>query len=311
MKMQLNFIKLNKNRKGFKGAAAVLLSATCFAGTSILFKIAFRLGLTPGQAIALQSWFASILLLAFAVYQKRWDKYLFNRSTMGILAFQGLVGCLGTSIIFAYSLLYLPVSVAILLLYLYPGIVLAAGVLLWQKRISVQEIIALLLTLAGTVLASGVLSGVGAVSLKGIVLGLTAAVCYAIFNLTGEVALKKVSPLVSLSFSQWFTSLGLILLLRENTLRIPWNSSSVWVLGLVLATAASILPFYFMLVGIKFIGSDKASILSTFELPMTFVLAALFLSEFPEWKQWAGGGLVLAGIILLNWRGINDETETN
>jgi drug/metabolite transporter (DMT)-like permease len=306
MKTQFNFIE--PNRKGFKGAAAVLLSATCFAGTSILFKIAFRLGLTPEQTIALQSWFASLLLLAFAVSQKKWDKYVFNKSTLGILVFQGLVGCLGTSIIYAYSLLYLSVSVAILLLYLYPVIVLAAGVLLWQKRISFQEMIALLLTLAGTILASGVLSGIGTVSLKGIVLGLMAAVCYAIFNLTGEVALKKVSPLVSLSFSQWFTSLGLLLLLRENTLRIPWQSSSVWVLGLVLATAASILPFYFMLVGIKFIGSDKASIISTFELPMTFVLAALILREFPEWKQWAGGGLVLAGIILLNWRGISDET---
>lgn len=309
MKTQHQVIKAN--RKGLKGAAAVILSAACFAGTSILFKIAFRLGLTPEQAIALQSWFASLILLVFAVHRKTWERYIFNKSTMGILVFQGLAGCLGTSIIYAYSLLYLPVSVAILLLYLYPVFVLTAGVLLWHKRISVQEMIALLFTLAGTVLASGVLSGVGTVSLQGIILGLSAAVCYAIFNLTGEAALKRVSPLVSLSFCQWFTSLGLLLLLRESTFRIPWQSSSVWVLGLALATVASILPFYLMLIGIKFIGSDKASILSTFELPMTFVLAALFLREFPEWKQWAGGGLVLAGIILLNWRGISDETETS
>jgi drug/metabolite transporter (DMT)-like permease len=309
MKIQNNFLKAN--RRGFKGATAVLLSATCFAGTSILFKIAFRLGLTPEQTLALQSWFASFILLAFAVYQKKWDKNVFNKRTMGILVFQGLAGCLGTSLIYAYSLLYLPVSVAILLLYLYPVLVLAAGVLLWQKKINVHEIMALLLTLAGTVLASGVLSGVGAISLKGIILGLMAAVCYAIFNLTGEAALKRVSPLVSLSYSQWFTSLALILLLREDAFLISWQSGSVWVLGLVLATVASILPFYFMLVGIRFIGSDKASILSTFELPMTFVLAALFLHEFPEWKQWAGGGLVLVGIILLNWRGISGETETN
>ncbi|MHB8124746.1 MAG: DMT family transporter [Desulfitobacteriaceae bacterium] len=301
---------IKTNQQDLKGVTAVIFSATCFAATSILLKIAYRLGLTPEQILALQSWLASLLLLAYAVYRKKWVEYIFNKRTLGILAFQGLVGSLGTSMVFAYSLLYLPVSVAILLLYLYPVLVLGAGVVLWQKRINSQEIIALLLTLAGTILASGVLSGVGAISLKGIALGLVAAICYAIFNLTGEMVLKQVSPLVSLSFVQWFSSLGLILLLRENTLLIPWYSTSVWVLGLVLATLASILPFYFMLVGIKFIGSDKAAILSTFELPMTFILAALFLYEFPEWKQWLGGGLVLAGIILLNWRGISERVQT-
>ncbi len=308
--MNLKFNTIKPNQQDLKGVSAVLFSATCFAATSILLKIAYRLGLSPVQALAMQSWLASLLLLAYVVYQKNWTIFILNKRTLGILAFQGLVGSLGTSMVYAYSLLYLPVSVAILLLYLYPVLVLGAGAMLWQKRISSKEIFALLLTLSGTFLASGVLVGVGNIPLKGIVLGLVAAICYAIFNLTGEMVLKHVSPFVAMSFTQWFSSLGLIFLLREKTLQIPWQSTTVWVLGLTLATVASILPFYFILVGINYIGSDKAAILSTFELPMTFVLAALLLHEFPEWKQWVGGGLVLAGIILLNWRGRSEKNQT-
>jgi drug/metabolite transporter (DMT)-like permease len=294
-------------RQGIIGVVAVLFSATCFAATSILFKIAFRLEIGPEEALALQSWLSSLLLLAYALYRRRWQEYVQDKRTMALLLFQGLVGSLGTSLIFAYSLLYLPVSVAILLLYLYPILVLAAGMVLWHKRVSRKEVLALLLTLAGTVLASGILAGAGTLTLRGLGLGLLAAVCYAVFTLSGEAVLKRVSPLVALSYAHWFSSLALVLLLRQDALLIPWQSRATWVLSFILTIIASLLPFYFVLVGIKYIGSDKAAILSTFELPMTFLLAALILGEFPKWPQWAGGCLVLAGIILLNWRGIGNE----
>lgn len=268
--------------------------------TSILLKTAFNIGLTPFETLALQSWLASALLVLFAVIFKR-EIFRVSARTLGVLAFQGLIGSLGTSVLYAYALVHLPVSVAILLLYLYPVLVLGAGVLFWHKSVGRQEIFALLLTLTGTLLASGVLAGVGEVSLIGVLLGLASAVAYAIFNVVGEVALREISPLAAMSFSQWFSSIGLILYIRGGWTHIPWHTLQIWWIGIALATIASIFPFYLILVGIQHIGSDQAAILSTFELPMTFLLAALFLREFPGWNQWIGGMLVLAGIVLLNW----------
>lgn len=268
--------------------------------TSVLLKTAFNIGLTPFETLALQSWLASVLLALYTIVFKR-EILKISAKTLGVLALQGIVGSLGTSVLYAYALIHLPVSVAILLLYLYPALVLGAGVLFWHKSFGRQEIVALLLTLTGTLLASGILAGVGKVSLVGLLLGLASAVAYAIFNLVGELALQEISPLTAMSFSQWFSSLGLILYIRGGLAHIPWNSAQTWWIGIALATIASIFPFYLLLVGIQHIGSDQAAILSTFELPMTFLLAALFLREFPGWNQWLGGTLVLAGIILLNW----------
>ncbi|GAB6171099.1 DMT family transporter [Paradesulfitobacterium aromaticivorans] len=283
------------------GIGAVLLSATCFAATSILIKLAYRYGLTPPQVLAWQSWLASIMLFIYALLFQR-KIFKVPRRSLKVLAVQGLIGSLGTSVIYAYALIYLPISVAILLLYLYPVLVLGAGAAIWHKRISPQELIAVALTFAGTMIASGVVTGIGKVSVIGLILGIASAVCYAVFNVVGELAVNEVSPLAAMSYAQWFSSLGLIIYLWREIPHMGWQNMEVWGIGLALATVASIFPFYFILIGIQHIGAAQAAIISTFELPMTFVMAAFFLGEFPQVNQWAGGTLVLAGIILLNWR---------
>lgn len=297
---------MNVQKMRLQGVGAVLAAGTGYALMSILVKGAYQLGIGPMQVIALQSWMASILLLLYAVIFKR-EIFRISLRTLGILAFQGVVGTLGTSLLYAYSLKFLPVSVAILLLYLYPALVLAAGVMIWHKKTSRQEMVALFLTLAGTTLASGVLSGVSGVAWVGIILGLGAAMAYATFNLVGEWVLAKVSPLVAMCYSQWVCAIALLLILKGDIMSIPWQNAQTWQIGLLLATFASIIPFYMVLVGIERLGADQAAILSTFELPMTFIMAALFLNEFPTRDQWIGGGLVLVGILLLNWRRNNDE----
>jgi Predicted permease, DMT superfamily len=293
-------------KRQLQGVGAVLAAGTGYALMSILVKGAFQLGLGPIQVIVLQSWLASLLLLIYAVFFKR-EIFKISLHMMGLLLIQGVVGTLGTSLLYAYSLQFLPVSVAILLLYLYPAMVLAAGVMIWHKGVSRQEIIAFLLTLTGTTLASGIFSGVGRVAAVGIILGIAAALAYASFNIVGEFVLEKISPLVAMCYSQWVCAAALLVILKGDVMCIPWQDVQIWKIGFLLATIASIIPFYMILAGIDRLGSNKAAILSTFELPMTFVLAAVFLNELPTRDQWIGGGLVLGGILLLNWRSSQSE----
>lgn len=297
-------------KRHWQGVGAVLTAGTGYACMSILVKGAYQLGLGPIQVIALQSWIASILLLSYVVCFKR-EILKISRRMLGLLALQGVVGATGTSLLYAYALMFLPVSVAILLLYLYPALVLAAGVILWHKKVARKELVAFLLTLGGTTLASGIFSGVNGVVLVGIILGLASAIAYAVFNLVGEVVLEQVSPLKAMCFTQWASAVSLLIISKGEVLSIPWQNVQTWEVGFLLATVASIIPFYMILVGIERLGADQAAILSTFELPMTFVLAAFFLNEFPTRVQWIGGSFVLTGIILLNWRSKKNEETSN
>ncbi|MDR3599961.1 MAG: DMT family transporter [Desulfosporosinus sp.] len=287
-------------KRRLQGVGAVLIAGIGYALMSILVKGAYRLGLNPIQVIALQSWLASLLLFIYAISFKR-EIFSVSFRTLGLIAVQGTVGALGTSLLYAYALKFLPISVAILLLYLYPALVLAAGVMIWHKRVGRQELVAFLLTLAGTTLASGIFSGVSGVAWVGIILGFAAAVAYAVFNIVGELVLAKVSPLVAMCYTQWVCALALLIVLKGDILSIPWQNAQIWETGLLLATVASIVPFYLILVGIERLGADQAAILSTFELPMTFIMAAVFLKEYPTGDQWIGGGFVTCGILLLNW----------
>jgi drug/metabolite transporter (DMT)-like permease len=291
----------NVQKRRLQGIGATLIAGTGYALMSILVKGAYQIGLSPIQVIALQSWLASLLLLIYAVLFKR-EIFRINSRILRLLAVQGLVGALGTSLTYAYALKFLPVSVAILLLYLYPALVLAAGVIIWHKRVGRQELTAFLLTLAGTTLASGIFSGVSEVAWLGIVLGLASAMACAVLNIIGELVLAKVSPLVTMCYTQWICAIGLLFVLKGDILSIPWQNAQTWETGLLLATVASIIPFYMIFVGIDRLGADQAAILSTFELPMTFMMAAIFLNEFPTGDQWVGGSLVMGGILLLNWR---------
>ena len=296
----------NDQKRRLQGVGAVLVAGTGYALMSILVKGAFQLGLGPIQVIALQSWIASILLLFYAVFFKR-EVFIVPLRTLWLLALQGLVGAFGTSLLYAYALMFLPVSVAILLLYLYPALVLAAGVVIWHKKVGRQELVAFLLTLSGTTLASGIFSGVSEVALVGILLGLASAIAYATFNIVGELVLAKVSPLVAMCFTQWVCAIALLFVLKGDVMNIPWQNAQTWKIGILLATVASIIPFYMILLGIERLGADQAAILSTFELPMTFLMAAVFLKEFPKVTQLIGGSLVLGGILLLNWRSKGEQ----
>lgn len=291
----------NVQKRRLQGVGAALIAGTGYALMSILVKGAYQIGLNPIQVIALQSWLASILLLIYAVLFKR-EIFRVNLRILRLLVIQGIVGAMGTSLTYAYALKFLSVSVAILLLYLYPALVLAAGVIIWHKKVSRQEMAAFLLTLAGTTLASGIFSGMSEVAWIGIVLGLASAMACAVLNIAGELVLAEVSPLVAMCYTQWICSIGLLLVLKGDIMSIPWQNAQTWETGLLLATVASIIPFYMIYVGIDRLGADQAAILSTFELPMTFIMAAVFLNEFPTGDQWIGGSLVMGGILLLNWR---------
>jgi len=300
----------NVQKRRLQGVGAVLIAGTGYALMSILVKGAYQIGLNPIQVIALQSWLASLILLIYAVLVKR-EIFRVKFGTLKLLAIQGVVGAMGTSLLYAYALKYLPVSVAILLLYLYPGLVIVAGVIIWHKRVGRQEMAAFFLTLAGTTLASGIFSGVSEVAWVGIILGLASAMACAVLNIVGELVLADVSPLVAMCYTQWICALGLLIVLKGNIMSIPWQNAQTWETGLLLATVASIIPFYMIFVGIERLGADQAAILSTFELPMTFIMAAIFLNEFPTGDQWIGGGLVMGGILLLNWRFKGEPSDEN
>jgi drug/metabolite transporter, DME family len=288
--------------KRYVGYGAVMLSAFFFALISQLTKIAYNNGMTPLQLLTLQSGTAALILLGYTA--------LFNRAALRVpagmilkLLAHGLLGSLATNVLYAVALLYLPASMGTMLLFTYPILVTLGAFVFFHEKVKATQILALAVAVAGTMLSTQFWQiSRESLEFKGILLGLGSAVAYSFFNLYGEHILNKIEPLTSLTYIQMFSALSLVLYQLPVFLSgqaVLVSNSTQFVIGVSLGTVASIVPFWLLLIGIKHIGSSKASIIGTLELPAVFVLSSVFLHEQLSAWQVAGAILILFSIVMI------------
>ena len=138
-----------------------------------------------------------LLLLVFTRIRKKDTGEKLPRQAMIWLAVSGAVIGINWMLLFeAYN--HTTVAVATLCYYMQPTIVMLVSPLLFRERLTKRKAICAVIAVIGMVLVSGVIEsgGAGTGNLKGVLLGLGAAVCYAsviIMNkkITGVDAYRK------------------------------------------------------------------------------------------------------------------------
>ena len=79
-------------------------------------------------------------------------------------------------------------------------------------------------------------------------------------------------------------------------------SGEAWLWLILIALVSTVVAVSAFFAGMRRVGPSEASILSTFEPPVTVVLAFLVLGERLTISQLAGGALVLTAVVLLQLR---------
>ncbi|MCL4440502.1 MAG: DMT family transporter [Firmicutes bacterium] len=191
-----------------------------------------------------------------------------------------------------------------MLLYTYPVLVTVGAFLFLREKIATSHLLALALAVGGTILSSQIWqASAGSLWLKGVFYGLGAAVAYSFFILYGEQILNRVEPFTTLVYVQVFSSLILLLYRLPGFLKeLPALTLPQLLLGFAVGTVASIIPFWLLLEGIKYIGASRTAIVSTLELPVTFLLAAVFLGERFDFWQGIGAVLIVASVFVVRLR---------
>lgn len=166
---------------------------------------------------------------------------------------------------------------------------------------------ALVCALIGTVLLVGVgeaEAGLeGGTVLRGIVLALCAAVCFATFILASRRLASRYHPLWSITIA---VSAGAVLLLlisavtTSMTLRYP---GPVWSLFLYLGLAPTALGYAFFYHGVQYTSASEASIASLIEPLTSTVLAVLIFGERLGPQGVLGAALLISAIAFLYWNG--------
>jgi drug/metabolite transporter (DMT)-like permease len=280
------------------GPLLCLLSAAAFGAMAIFGKLAYDAGVGIGDLLLLRFAFAAAALLAIAAGMGAF-RGVSRRSALAALG-MGAIGYATQSGLFFGALERMDASLLALVLYVYPALVLAGAVVLGRERATARRVVALVVASAGTAL---VLAGAasGALDALGTAMAFGAAVAYTAYILTGDRVVAGVSPvaLAALVCTGATVTFGVAALVRGGPELGFGAEGFAWIGAIALvSTVGAILAFF---AGLARVGPSAASILSTLEPVVTVGLAAAAFGESLTAVQLAGGALVLAAVVVMQW----------
>jgi len=295
-----------------KGGLLVFIGASSFGLLSTIVKFAYANGYTLGEITGTQSFSGmAILWLLYLITKsiKKKDKADKKEKADAnqpktkwwkvVLAgtFTGLVG------IFYYQCVkLLPASVAIILLMQYLWISMLIEAIVFKKKPSRKQLLLLVVVLFGTLLAGGIFSEEIILNLKGVIFGLLAAACYAIFLMTsGRIGndlpvLKKSALMITGSCILTWIIFPPLFFFNG----VYFGGLILW--GLALALLGTVIPPLLFSMGIPRVGVSIGAILSAAELPVATLSSAFILHESVDALRWFGVILILLAIVATNLR---------
>ncbi|MEV4247698.1 DMT family transporter [Streptosporangium canum] len=276
-----------------RGVVATLVSAAGFGLMPVFAFYAYGTGMSV----------TTLLLLRFAMAAAVFLGWLGLRGRLGRLTGRqwATLALLGGGMYATQSLLYFTAvqriapALAVLLLYLYPGLVSVLSAVVERTRMSWSVVGPILVSLAGLTLVVGRLDA--GLDLLGVLAAVGAAVAYAFYIVLGSRVSASLSPTVTTAYLTMFAA-GSFALLGPVLGGLDLGFAPAgWGWAAAVAIVSTVLAIALFFVGATALGPVRASILSMLE-PVVAVLAAwLLLGGTLSWPQLAGGAVVLAGAV--------------
>ena len=287
------------------GLALAAAGAVAFSGKAIIVKLAYRHGVDAVTLIMLRMLFAMPLFLALAWWAGRGKPALERRDKLAVLGL-GFSGYYLASFLDFAGLAYVTASFERLVLYLNPTIVLLLGWVLFGRRATARQLIAMAVSYCGVLLVfAHDLQLAGREVALGAALVFGSALSYAVYLVySGEV----VKRLGSLRLTGLATSVACVLCIAQFLLLRPLSAATevappvIW-LSVLNATLCTFAPVLMMMMAIERIGSTLTAQTGMLGPMSTILMGVLLLGEpFTAWVA-AGTALVLGGVWLLaKWR---------
>ncbi|NCB31086.1 MAG: EamA family transporter [Clostridia bacterium] len=284
-----------------KGLLYVLSAGVLWGATLGLYaKFMSALGFTAMQITAVRMLISALI---FALYALAFNKRLFKVALKDCWMFIGTgIISIGAFCYFYFtSLEYCPLSVSAILLYTSPIFIMLFSAFLFKERITRIKVVAMVLAIGGCALVSGLVEGFGTVPLIGVVTGLLAGLCYALYSIFARYALRKYHTLAINLYTFVFATMATLPAGGAvKTLTMLTASPQALAVGVIGSTLCSAAPFFLYTKGMETMDTGKAGILATTE-PMMSALVSVFILKEPM-SIWGGVGiaLVLTAIVLLS-----------
>jgi drug/metabolite transporter (DMT)-like permease len=297
----------------------VLLSAAAFGVMPIFAKLAYEQIDAPDSAqvktvLAVRFCIAAVLMWGLWLVQRQRspgaNEIAIRPGILLPLVALGALGYVGQSFAYFTAISIISASATGLLLYTYPILVTLMAWLFFREPLTGRKLAALALATLGALMVLGVLSSIlglsesslGTLSPEGAAWAVAAALIYSIYIIAGARFTRNVPPIFASAVI--ITSAACVYViwgLLVGDLRLDMSPAG-WFWGSAIAVVSTVVAIVAFFAGLRLVGPSRAAIVSTIEPAVTVLLAALILLEKISPEQLAGGLLVLASVLILQWR---------
>lgn len=275
----------------------VVFAASSYGTLSTMVKLAIGDGYTASEAISSQYIVGFMLALIFYLITQRKLPRLYGGFKIILLA--GIFTAT-TGIVYGMSLIYLPASLAVVMLFQFTWIGTLIDCIIRKRLPSRAETISLIILFLGTILAAGILDvDLSGIDWRGWVYGFAAAVS---FSLNMNVNTKQVEGMNTTTRLLFVSFIAALMISFFQSPEIMWNgklfTEPLLFYGLALGLLGIIIPIYFFVIAVPKVGGAVSSILSAMELPVAVIVSVLVLSEALSWLQILGIVVILVGMCI-------------
>ena len=283
-----------------KFSSGLLLAAAgsiAFSGKAIIVKLAYRHGVDAITLVMFRMLFALPFFIAMAWWAGRQQAPLTRNDWLGVLGL-GFTGYYLSSFLDFLGLQYISASFERLILYLNPTLVLVLGWVLYKRKITFRQGMAMAVSYSGVLLVFGhEVSLVGDNIALGAILVFGSAITYAIYlTYSGEL----VQRLGSLRLAGLATTVACFFCIFQFVLLKPAAALNVapeviW-LSMLNALVCTVLPVLMIMMAIERIGPGLTSQIGMIGPLSTLTMGAFFLNETFDLWILMGTVLVLGGV---------------
>lgn len=294
---------MKTGRQFWYGIGIGVIGVVLFSSKAVMVKLAYNYNVDAISILLLRMLFSFPFYVVIAYLFRNQNNAISveNKDYLWIIVF-GFVGYYLASYFDFVGLTYIKASLERIILFLYPTIVILLNRLFLKQPISKIQAGAIGLTYLGIVLAFSdevIVSG-NDTYLGGFFI-LLSAITYASFLVGSGWLIPKFGVVKFTAYAMIVSCICVFIhynIISETDLfSFSWE---VYLLGVLIAVFATVIPSFLVSASIKMISSSNFAIVAGIGPISTIILAAIFLNETLTMLQLFGALIVIIGILLVS-----------
>lgn len=277
----------------------VLLAGILWGMMGIYVRRLNAAGFTTIEIVAVRSVVTALLLFLVLFFYNREMLKICIRDIWCFIG-TGILSIVFFNYCYFKAITMTSLSVAAVLLYTAPAIVMILSAVFFHEKITAVKLISLVATFIGCILVTGLVGSTENLNAAGILVGLGAGLGYALYSIFSRFALKRGYHSLTISFYTFvFASIG-VLPLADVQKIYGACVEDIGMLGfyLVFALVSTVIPYILYTLGLTALENSKASIIASVEPVAATVLGIVLFHEKMTVNNAIGIVLVLGAIVI-------------